>query len=64
MFVFEGPDAEWQVDDLVSDPLRPTVTRAIEAWTPLLAGNPRLAPEVYFWQRDEPPADSGGSGSS
>lgn len=58
VFVFEGPDAEWQVDDLISDPFRPGVTLAIEAWRPLLAGNPRLAQEAYFWQRTEPPEDA------
>lgn len=64
VFLFEGPDAEWEVDDLMSDPLKPGVTDALEAWKPLLAGKPRLAREGYFWARSGSGADVERAGSS
>ncbi|MBD0291908.1 MAG: hypothetical protein ICV74_11680 [Thermoleophilia bacterium] len=54
VFVFEGPDVEATVDDLASDFLQPRVRDAIEEWTPLLAGEPRVARELFFWQRSDP----------
>jgi hypothetical protein len=55
VFVFEGAaDVEWEVDDLVGDALHPAVTKAVEAWRPLLAAPPRVARERYFWTREEP----------
>jgi hypothetical protein len=50
-FVFEGRDAEWQLDDVASDYFHPKVREAIERWRPLLDGEPRLAREVYAWER-------------
>ena len=51
VFVFEGVDAEWQLDDLVSDAFHPHLHRVLEEWRPLVEGEPRLAGEVYFWER-------------
>lgn len=47
-FVFEAPEVEWLVEELVNDPVR---SAAFGAWTPLLEGAPRLAREAYFWRR-------------
>lgn len=64
MFVFEGRDAEWQADDLMSNFRRPLVREAIEAWKPLLAARPRVAREAYFWARSGGGADQRSAGSS
>ena len=51
VFVFEGVDAEWQLDDLVSDAFHPQLQKMLGVWRPLIRGEPRLAGEVYFWER-------------
>jgi hypothetical protein len=55
VFVFEGADVEWQLDDLVDDFFHPTVQKAIEEWRPLLEGEPRVATEAYSWDRGRAP---------
>jgi hypothetical protein len=48
VFVFEGPQVEWLLDELVSpDP----DASAFRAWEPLIDGIPRIARETYFWER-------------
>jgi hypothetical protein len=49
VFVFEGSEVEWMVDDLINDPV---TSAAFGAWQPLLEGPPRLAREQYAWSRD------------
>jgi hypothetical protein len=51
VFVFEGTEAEWKLDDLVDDPFAGAVREALDAWRPLVAGEPRRARTVYSWQR-------------
>ena len=55
VFLFEGPDVEWTVDDLVDNPI---VAAALEPWKPLVDGAPRIAHELYAWERDRAPADA------
>jgi hypothetical protein len=55
VFVFEGADVEWQLDDLLDDFFHPTVQKAIEEWRPLLEGEPRVATEAYSWDRGSAP---------
>ncbi len=56
VFVFEGPGAEYLVQDIVNDPVR---SARFSAWAPLLDGRPELAREVFNWSRDgEPNASS------
>jgi hypothetical protein len=50
VFAFDGSDVEWEVDDLTAEEL-PAVAPAIEQWRALLSGPPRIARELYFWQR-------------
>jgi hypothetical protein len=50
VFTFEGPDVEFEVDDLANEPL-PDLGAAIDSWRELLTGPPRIAREAYFWQR-------------
>jgi hypothetical protein len=54
IFLFEAPEVEWTVDDLVNDPV---VSAAFAAWRPLLEGPPRLAHLRYAWQREPIRAD-------
>ena len=48
MFVFEGDDAERVVAAVVNDPVQ---SAGFGAWAPLLEETPRLAHEVFFWNR-------------
>src|SRR6266542_106529 len=53
IFLFEAPDVEWVVDDIVNDPV---VSAAFAAWRPLLEEPPRLAHLRYAWERPAIPA--------
>jgi len=53
IFLFEAPEVEWIVDDIVNDPV---VSAAFTAWRPLLDGPPRLAHLRYAWERPPIPA--------
>ena len=48
LFVFEGHDVEWVVEELVNDPV---LGAALGAWGPLLEGRPAIAHEVFAWER-------------
>jgi len=50
VFVFEAPEVEWTVNDLIDDPAK---TGAFGAWQGLLDGPPRLAHERYYWSREK-----------
>jgi len=45
IFVFEGPDIEGLVRELVGDPIR---SAAFSVWGPLLDGTPALAQEEFY----------------
>jgi hypothetical protein len=47
IFVFEGPQIEGLVRDLVDDPTR---SAAFSVWGPLLDGTPALAQEEFYWE--------------
>jgi hypothetical protein len=49
VFLFEAPDVEWKVDDIVDDPVLST---ALAPWRALVDGPPRLAHERYHWSRE------------
>ena len=48
VFVFEGPEVEWVVNDLVDDP---RVAPFFAPWQKLIDGGPRLAHERFHWAR-------------
>jgi len=48
VFLFEGPGAREAVQDIAGDP---GVWRAAARWRELLAGRPRIAGDVYAWER-------------
>lgn len=50
VFVFEAPEVEWIVNDLLDDP---TLSGAFGAWEKLIEGPPRIAHERYHWSRGE-----------
>lgn len=50
VFVFEGHQVEWAVDDLVSDPNAWATHEAFEAWRPLVETAPRIARQAYAWE--------------
>jgi hypothetical protein len=56
VFVFEGHEVEWSVDDLLDGPFRPKIVSALDQWRAIVDGPPRIARESFGWERD--PADS------
>jgi hypothetical protein len=50
VFLFEAPEVEWIVNDLVDDP---RLSAAFVPWRKLVDGTPRLANERFYWSRDE-----------
>ena len=48
VFVFEAPEVEWKVNELIDDP---TVAPFFAPWQKLIDGTPRLAHERYYWSR-------------
>lgn len=59
VFVFEGQEIEWKLDDLTSDFFHRRVSESLTAWRELIDGEPRLAEEAYFWERRSDSADRG-----
>jgi hypothetical protein len=47
VFVFEGPDVEQQLRDLLNDPV---ASPAFAIWAPLLEGTPTVAHELFYWE--------------
>ena len=52
VFVFEGAEVEWRLDDLVYDFFHPLLQDALESWRDVVEGEPRHAGPAYAWQRD------------
>ena len=50
VFVFEAPEVEWIVNDIVDDPVLST---GLAPWRVIVEGPPRMAQERYYWARDE-----------
>ncbi len=46
VFLFEAPEVEWIVNEIVDDPIRST---ALGPWRKLIDGTPRLAHEYFYW---------------
>jgi hypothetical protein len=49
IFVFEGSEVEWTVNDAVDDPV---IASAFGPWASLIEGTPRLAHERFYWSRE------------
>jgi hypothetical protein len=50
VFVFEGHQVKWLVDDLIYDPFRYELQNALDAWRSILDGSPRVARERFSWE--------------
>jgi hypothetical protein len=50
VFVFEAPEVEWIVNELLDDPV---LSGAFGGWQKLIEGTPRIAHERYHWSRGE-----------
>jgi hypothetical protein len=48
VFVFEGPEVEWIVNELIDDPV---IAAFFAPWQKLVDGPPRLAHERFYWSR-------------
>ena len=48
VFVFEGREVEWVVNDLIDDP---AIASFFAPWEKLIDGTPRLAHERYYWSQ-------------
>jgi len=59
VFVFEGHEVEWIVDQLIDERFRYELRRhyelrrALERWREIVDGRPRVARERFGWQLDE-----------
>ena len=53
VFVFEGHEVEWIVDQLIDDPFHHELQRALEQWREIVDGQPHVARERFGWQLDE-----------
>jgi hypothetical protein len=58
VFVFEGHEVEWIVDELIDEPFHYELQRALAKWREIVEGQPRVAREQYGWQLDETERDS------
>jgi hypothetical protein len=52
VFVFEGKEVEWIVDQLIDEPFQWPIVDALDEWRPLLEGKPRIARAVYSWSAE------------
>jgi len=53
VFVFEGHEVEWIVDQLVDEPFHLELHGALDQWREIVDGQPRVARERFGWQLDE-----------
>lgn len=49
VFLFEAPEVEWIVNDIVDDPVLST---ALGPWRKLVDGTPRIAHERFYFSRE------------
>lgn len=53
VFVFEGHQIEWMVDELIDEPFHYELQRALEQWRAIVDEPPRIARERFGWERDQ-----------
>jgi hypothetical protein len=49
VFVFEGAEVEWTVDNLIDEPFHWELLSAFEDWREIVDGQPRIARVVFAW---------------
>jgi hypothetical protein len=52
VFVFEGHQIEWIVDELIDGPFQYELERAIHNWRSIIEGAPRIARQQFGWEAD------------
>ena len=52
VFVFEGHQVEWMVDELIDGQFHYDLQSALDQWRAIVDGPPRIARERFGWQRD------------
>jgi hypothetical protein len=53
VFVFEGHQIEWMVDELIDEPFHYELQRALEQWRAIVDAPPRIARARFGWERDK-----------
>jgi hypothetical protein len=53
VFVFEGHEVEWIVDQLIDEPFHYELQHALDQWREIVDGRPRVARERFGWQLDQ-----------
>ena len=53
VFLFEGDEVEWMIDDLLDQPFSREIARALDQWRAIVDGPPRIARERFGWERDQ-----------
>ena len=53
VFVFEGHQVEWIVDQLIDEPFHYDLQRALGQWREIVDGQPRIAREQFGWELSE-----------
>jgi hypothetical protein len=57
IFVFEGHDVEWIVDELIDSPFQHELQTVLDHWRAIVDGSPRIAREQFEWHaHDAEPA--------
>lgn len=51
VFVFEGHDVEWNLDDVVDDAFHPLLQDALARWGDIVESPPRIARVAYAWEK-------------
>ncbi|HEU5277974.1 MAG TPA: hypothetical protein VFU26_03620 [Gaiellaceae bacterium] len=46
IFLFEAPEVEWIVNDIIDDAL---IAEVLPAWEAIVEGTPHVAHERYYW---------------
>jgi len=67
VFVFEGYEIEWVVDELIDKPFHHELQRAFAQWRAIVDEPPRMAREQFGWEQHEsesaPPESNVSSGT-
>ena len=56
VFVFEGDEVEWTVDNLIDEPFHWELLTAFEEWRGIVDGQPRIARVAFAWSDPVPMA--------
>jgi hypothetical protein len=51
VFVFEGKEVEWMLDEMVSGVSERDLPPTLEQWRDLVEGPPRIARAAFVWER-------------